>query len=53
MWRELGLHDAFAGHNHFATLARNIGQPGCSIPTCGLKWITLPQPVVLEHWGNP
>ncbi|CAN5223468.1 hypothetical protein BH11PLA2_BH11PLA2_17640 [soil metagenome] len=50
MWRELGLHDAFAGHNRFATLARNIGQPRCTIPTCGLDWITLPQPVVLEHW---
>jgi hypothetical protein len=50
MWRELGLHDAFAGHDRFATLARNIGQPGCCVPTCGLAWTTLPQPVVLEHW---
>lgn len=50
MWRELGLHDAFAGHDRFATLARGIGRPGCSIPTCGLAWTTLPQPVVLEHW---
>lgn len=50
MWRELGLHDAFAGHDRFATLARRIGRPGCTIPTCGLEWITLPQPIVLEHW---
>lgn len=50
MWRELGLHDAFAGHDRFATLARRIGRPGCTIPTCGLDWITLPQPIVLDHW---
>jgi len=50
MWRALGLHDAFAGHDCFATLARRLGQPGCTIPTCGLDWITLPQPVVLDEW---
>lgn len=50
MWRALGLHDAFVGHDRFATLARRIGQPGCTIPTCGLDWITLPQPVVLDEW---
>lgn len=50
MWRELRLHDAFAGHDRFATLARNIGRPGCTVPTCGLAWTTLPQPVVFEHW---
>jgi hypothetical protein len=50
MWRELGLHDAFAGHNAFVTIGENIGQPDCAIPTCGLDWITSPQPVVLEHW---
>lgn len=50
MWRALGLHDAFAGHDRFATLARGIGRPGCTIPTCGLEWITLSQPVVLAEW---
>ena len=50
MWRDLGLHDAFQGHTDFVTLGRNIGKPDCVIPTCGLKWITMPQPVVLEHW---
>jgi hypothetical protein len=50
MWRELGLHDPFAGHDDFVTLGRNIGSPGCAIPTCGLKWATMPQPVVLERW---
>ena|SRR5712691_5278398 len=50
MWRELGLSDIFAGHDDFVTIAENIGRPDCAIPTCGLNWITTPQPVVLEHW---
>lgn len=50
MWRDLGLHDAFRGHDDFVTLGQNIGQPDCAIPTGGLNWITMPQPVVLEQW---
>jgi hypothetical protein len=50
MWRELGLHDAFRGHDDFVTLGRNIGQPDCTIPGCGLNWLTMPQPVVLDYW---
>jgi hypothetical protein len=50
MWRELGLHDAFRGHTDFVTLGQNIGRADCAIPTSGLNWITMPQPVVLLHW---
>ncbi|MGQ0762598.1 MAG: glycosyltransferase [Acidobacteriota bacterium] len=50
MWRGLGLHDAFKGHDAFVTLGQNIGKRECSIPTCGLEWIASPQPVVLAHW---
>lgn len=50
MWRELGLCDLFRGHDAFVTVGENVGQPDCAIPTCGLAWITTPQPVVLEHW---
>lgn len=50
MWRELGLHDAFAGYDAYVTIAENIGQPSCTIPTCGLRWITTPQPIVLRYW---
>jgi len=51
MWCDLGLHDAFAGHDAFVTLGQSVGQPDCAIPTCGLEWITTPQPVVLEQWS--
>jgi hypothetical protein len=50
MWRELGLADVFHGHDDFVTIGENVGRPGCSIPTCGLPWITTRQPVVLELW---
>jgi len=50
MWCELGLADVFAGHDAHVTIGERIGQAECEIPTCGLDWITTPQPVVLDHW---
>jgi hypothetical protein len=50
MWRELGLHNAFEGHDAFVTIAENIDRPDCRIPTCGLEWSTTRQPVVLDVW---
>jgi hypothetical protein len=50
MWQDLGLADLFRGHDDYVTIGENIGQSGCTIPTCGLKWITTPQPVVLDYW---
>ena len=50
MWRALDLHDPFAGHDAFVTIGERIGQPGCTIPTNGLDWVTTPQPVVLDEW---
>jgi len=50
MWRALGLADLFAGHDDFATVGRNIGRAGCSIPDCGLDWIATRPPVALERW---
>jgi hypothetical protein len=54
MWRELDLHDMFAGHDAYVTIAERIGTSDCTVPTCGLEWITTAQPVVLERWpGHP
>jgi hypothetical protein len=50
MWQDLGLHDPFKGHDAYVTIGENIGNPDCAIPTCGLQWITTPQPVVLDYW---
>jgi hypothetical protein len=49
VWRELGLADVFAGHDDFVTVGRNIGRDGCLVPTGGLRWLTIPHPVVLEQ----
>lgn len=50
MWRELGLHDPYHGYEHYVTIGENIGQAGCTVPDCGLTWVTTKQPIVLEHW---
>ena len=50
IWRELGLHDLFAGHDRHVTIGENIGRPTCEIPGCGIDWIVMRQPVVLEQW---
>ncbi len=45
-----GIDMRFAAHNHFVTVGQAIGMPSCDVPTCGLEWITTPQPIVLERW---
>ena len=50
IWKELQLHDLFGGHDAFVTIGENIGQAGCDVPTCGLDWIKMHQPVVLDQW---
>jgi hypothetical protein len=49
VWRELGLVDVFDGHDDFVTVGRNVGRDGCGVPTCGLDWVIIPHPVVLER----
>jgi hypothetical protein len=51
LWAEAeGIDMRFSGHTHFATVGQAIGGDGCSVPTCGLSWITTPQPVLLDRW---
>ena len=50
MWRELDLADVFAGHDVHVTIGENIGRDGCSVPTCGIDWLTTRWPVVLAEW---
>jgi hypothetical protein len=50
MWHEMGLADLFDHHDRYVTIGENIGSPDCSIPTCGLTWITTRQPIVLDYW---
>jgi hypothetical protein len=50
MWQDQGLHDLFRDHDRYVTIGQNVGRPDCTVPTCGIDWVTTPQPVVLEHW---
>jgi hypothetical protein len=50
MWRALGLADVFAGHDVHVTIGERIGAADCTVPDVGLRWITTPQPIVLEQW---
>ncbi len=50
MWRELGLHDLFTGHDRFVSVGLNVGRPGCLVPDCDLRWIPTLPPVALDHW---
>ena len=50
-WYAAGLPGArLDGHDHHVTIAERLGQADCPIPTCGLAWKTVRQPVVLGDW---
>lgn len=49
LWREKGLADLFAGHDAYVTVGRNVGLADCGVPTCGLRWVAIPHPVVLDR----
>jgi hypothetical protein len=50
MWCETGLADLYGRHDLYATVGGNVGRPECSVPTCGVDWVTTRPPVVLGEW---
>lgn len=51
MWTALGLAAPFGQHDVYVTIGEHVGTAGCSVPTCGLDWVTTRQPVVLDEWS--
>ncbi|MFN2541779.1 MAG: glycosyltransferase [Chthoniobacterales bacterium] len=50
-WHAAGNPSArLAGHDDYFTIGQNIGTPGCTIPTCGIRWRRTWLPVALKHW---
>jgi len=50
-WHAQGNAGArLAGHDYFFTIGANIGSLSCPIPTGGIQWRPVRQPVVLEDW---
>jgi hypothetical protein len=50
MWQDLGLADVLGHHDVHVTIGERIGASDCTVPTCGLRWVTTSQPVVLDAW---
>jgi hypothetical protein len=50
-WHATGNPGAhLEGHDLHFTVGENIGKPGCAIPTGGIRWYPVRQPVVLDDW---
>jgi len=52
IWHAAGASDAagLAGHELHFTVGANVGTPDCALPTGGVRWRAIRQPVVLERW---
>ena len=50
-WQDQGnLGARLDGHDYYYTVGENIGAVDCPIPTNGLAWRPVRQPVVLDEW---
>jgi hypothetical protein len=51
LWHAVeGIDLRFDGHTHFVTVGNCIGRDECEVPTCGRRWITTLQPILLAEW---
>jgi hypothetical protein len=51
IWHAQGMPGARVDdHDMHFTIGENIGTPGCPIPTGGVRWRPVRQPVVLDDW---
>ena len=48
-WHDTGT-DPIAPHDYYFTIGENIGTDACPIPTGGIPWRPIRQPVVLADW---
>jgi hypothetical protein len=50
-WHDAGLPGAnVGGHDVYFTIGELIGTRGCVVPTGGIEWLPVRQPVVLDDW---
>jgi hypothetical protein len=51
IWQEqYGVDMRLRGHNLYLTVGLNLGEPGCPLPTGGVRWEKTLPPVVLSEW---
>ncbi|HEV3400341.1 MAG TPA: hypothetical protein VG078_00840 [Acidimicrobiales bacterium] len=56
IWQSSGTSDSgVGGHDFWFTVGENVGNAGCLVPTNGVPWRPIRQPVVLDLWpaGRP
>jgi len=50
VWLAQGHEIGVGGHELHFTVGANLGTPRCPLPTGGVRWRPIRQPVVLERW---
>jgi hypothetical protein len=50
IWHAQGHDVGLGGHDLHFTVGANVGAAGCTIPTGGIRWLPVRQPVVLDRW---
>lgn len=54
IWHASGGDGAgLEGHDLHFTVGANVGTPACDLPTGGIRWRPIRQPVVLDRWPVP
>jgi hypothetical protein len=50
IWHADGTDVGLAGHDVHFTVGANVGRGDCPLPTGGLRWLPVRQPVALHRW---
>jgi len=50
IWHAEGRDVGVAGHDLHFSVGLNVGAPGCALPSGGLRWRPIRQPVALRRW---
>jgi hypothetical protein len=51
IWQErYGVDMHLRGHDLYLTIGLNLGEEGCPLPTCGVRWEKTLWPIVLSEW---
>jgi hypothetical protein len=53
IWHAQGHDVGLAGHDLYFSVGENVGTRRCKLPTGGIRWRPIRQPVVLERWPVP
>ena len=51
IWHAEGRHIGLAAHDLHFTVGLNVGAPGCPLPSRGVRWRPIRQPVAIERWA--